>query len=408
MAARIGGLPVVESAAIFVRMPSLLARSSGSVAALIFLATGCDDSPTGPRTPLLARYVALGNSITAGFQSAGISDATQRAAYPALIARQAGVPYAFASLGAGCPPPITSLLSGLSGGGGEECSVAGRPGNKLLTNVAVPGADSFDPLATTPDPGDLTRLILDGMNQLEKALEQPPTFATVWIGNNDLLAAAIDGIVSDATVTPAATFTANYDEMIDALVEGGLTSGVLIGVADVTAIPLLVPASALADPSVRAALDFATNANVSVDEDCPASTVLISLAIVAAIASDEQEPRIACTVVATGGLGDRYVLDPTERATIQDAIAAYNTHIAQVAAAAALAYYDPNQLFTAARMAGEIPTVPSVFSSTPFGPLFSLDGVHPSSTAHARIANELIDAINDRYDTGIPRIAGSG
>jgi hypothetical protein len=47
--------------------------------------------------------------------------------------------------------------------------------------------------------------------------------------------------------------------------------------------------------------------------------------------------------------------------------------------------------------------IPDVLSATPFGPLFSLDGVHPSSAAHIRIANELIGAINDRYDTGIPR-----
>ena len=36
--------------------------------------------------PFMARYVAIGNSITAGFQSNGINDSTQRRAYPHLLA----------------------------------------------------------------------------------------------------------------------------------------------------------------------------------------------------------------------------------------------------------------------------------------------------------------------------------
>ena len=55
----------------------------------------------------MARYVALGNSITAGYQSGGINDSTQRRAYPALIARAFGlalrVPGAVRQ-GPGCAP----------------------------------------------------------------------------------------------------------------------------------------------------------------------------------------------------------------------------------------------------------------------------------------------------------------
>ena len=53
-------------------------------AALLATALGCSDSPTGPVAPLFDRYVALGNSITAGVQSGGIDDATQRTSYAAL------------------------------------------------------------------------------------------------------------------------------------------------------------------------------------------------------------------------------------------------------------------------------------------------------------------------------------
>ena len=378
---------------------------AGFAVVVALAASACGDSSSEPRTPQLARYVALGNSITAGFQSAGIDDSTQRRAYPALIARQAGVPYSYASLGEGCPAPITGLLAGLAGGGSRPCTVAGqRPGAKVLNNVAVPGADSFDPTDPTPDTDDLTVLILDGENQIDKALEQPPTFATVWIGNNDVLGAAIEGIAAPATITGTTVFAANYEALTDALTAGGVTGGVLIGVADVTRIPLLVAATELADPTVRQALNFATGKTVTVDPSCTGSSVLISLAIVGAIASNAHPPTIACTAAQAGGLGDRYVLDDAERSAIQAAIDSYNGHIQATAVAMGFAYYDPNPLFAAARANGEIPARPDVLSDTPFGVLFSLDGVHPSSAAHVRIANELIDVINSRYATGIPRI----
>ena len=40
--------------------------------------------PTGGA--IFARYVAMGNSITAGFQSAGINDSTQQQSYARLLA----------------------------------------------------------------------------------------------------------------------------------------------------------------------------------------------------------------------------------------------------------------------------------------------------------------------------------
>lgn len=381
-----------------------LSTSGAASIATLIVALGCDESSSEPRTPQLARYVALGNSITAGYQSGGIDDATQRRAYPALIARQAGVPYAFASMGAGCPAPISSLLDGLAGAGDRPCTVAGQhPGRRLLNNVAVPGADSFDPTDLTPDTDDLTALILDGENQVDKALEETPTFVTVWIGNNDVLGAAIDGIATPAAITDPVVFGTNFDAIVGRLSDAGVSAGVFVGVADVTQIPLLIPASALARTDVRVALNAATGKTVAIHASCTASTVFISLGIVAAIASDAHPATVTCTPTQPGGVGDQWVLTNEERAAIQSAVTAYNAHIAAAAAARGFVYYDPNPLFAAARAAGEIPEVPDPFSSQPFGVLFSLDGVHPSNEGHVRIANELIDAINARYATGIPR-----
>lgn len=366
----------------------------------------CSDSPTAPVDPLFARYVAIGNSITAGFQSGGISDATQRASFPALIARQAGARYAYASLGAGCPPPIGDLTEALSGSGGGSCTVTGSPGRKLLNNVAVPGADSFDPIAASPAGDALTALILDGRNQVDKALEQTPSLVTVWIGNNDVLEGAIDGRVTSDLPTPEAIFVANYATMVNRLVAGGVSNAVLIGVADVTRIPLLMPASGLQNPSIRFALNFATGRTVTVDASCTGSSVLVSLAIIPAIATGVHAPTIACAPVAGQPIGDRFILDATEQAALTTAVARYNTYISAKADSVGFVFFDPNPLWSAARASGDVPSIPDVGNpSQPFGPLFSLDGVHPSSAGHVLIANALIDLIATEFGVSLRRVA---
>src|SRR5438093_9261803 len=80
----------------------------------LVLAAAChqDDLFTSP-VPAYAggamfqRYVAIGNSITAGWQSGGINDSLQRLAYPVLVAAaMGGDRFYYPSLTApGCPPP---------------------------------------------------------------------------------------------------------------------------------------------------------------------------------------------------------------------------------------------------------------------------------------------------------------
>ena len=84
---------------------------TGSVLAVV----ACESSRDlfGPNPPLggeiFRSYVAIGNSITAGWQSGGINDSLQQQAYPRLLAIQMGTPYQYASLVApGCPPPLFS------------------------------------------------------------------------------------------------------------------------------------------------------------------------------------------------------------------------------------------------------------------------------------------------------------
>src|SRR6185295_1095977 len=137
-------------------------------------------------------YVALGNSITAGYQSSGIVDATQQASYAKLLAAQMGTRYAYPSLaGRGCAPPVANFQTQAGAG---TITAAQRPAicdlrtatsaTDILNNVAVPGARISDLTATngTASSNILTSLFLGGKTQVVKALEAQPTFATIWAG----------------------------------------------------------------------------------------------------------------------------------------------------------------------------------------------------------------------------------
>jgi hypothetical protein len=63
---------------------------------------GCDTGANivSPRVvdDMFRNYVAIGNSITAGYQSSGINDSTQAQSYAVLVARQMGTRFAFPAL----------------------------------------------------------------------------------------------------------------------------------------------------------------------------------------------------------------------------------------------------------------------------------------------------------------------
>src|SRR5829696_2118393 len=49
--------------------------------------------PTANGGRLFVRYVSMGNSITAGFQSGGLNDSLQSRAYPVFLAARAGATF---------------------------------------------------------------------------------------------------------------------------------------------------------------------------------------------------------------------------------------------------------------------------------------------------------------------------
>src|SRR5947208_14792281 len=101
---------------------------------LVLAAAGCheDDLISPPIPPytggaMFQRYVSMGNSITAGFQSAGIDSVTQLQSYAALVASAMGSSYYYAGLTwQGCAPLFTNILPGAPVAGGRSITAAFR------------------------------------------------------------------------------------------------------------------------------------------------------------------------------------------------------------------------------------------------------------------------------------------
>lgn len=356
-------------------------------------------------------YVALGDSLTAGFASGGLAESEQRTSYPALLHGAAtgdaeGFEQPLVSE-PGIPPQL--VLRGLFPTLITPASGQGQPLNLNLPrpydNLGVPGADVHDTIATVTDDGGLHDLILRGLGTaLQQALALDPTFVTVWIGNNDVLAAATSGIVIDGvTLTPTASFEADFTTLIEALSAREIQLAIAT-IPQVTAIPFVTTI-----PPV--VVDPATGEPVLVDGETvpligpggPLSEddhVLLSASSFLALGFG--------IPVALGGSGDplpnEVVLDAAETAAIEARTTALNQIIAAAASEAGAALVDTNALFRAILEQGLV--LGGVEFSADFltGGLFSYDGVHPTPLAYGVVANAFVGAINATYGARIPSI----
>ncbi len=422
-------------------------RFSAAALALLLAGAACQNDevnrPFGftPVDPLFDRYVAIGNSITAGFQSNGINENTQRQSYAVLLAQAMRSPFyaplfqaSDTTLPLGCPPPYDSLWSRLGapiphrirGASGDACGLRKvvNPPPPFISNVAVPGARTVDTYSSvTPSSNELTLFILGGVTQVQMMRRAGATFVTVWIGNNDVLGAALDtaNAGNPALVTDIATFQTQYATLLDSLEDAGITRAVLIGVANVTLIPYFVRGSKFYNvkfagdsiPGPNAA-NKTFPANFLVNPNCapPAGdSILVPFPRGAAVLSFAR-----VTPAATVGVdcADVHNVSRAEMLNMVAAVTAYNTFISAQATARGYVFIDPNALF-AALPAGAIPAFPNVPAAgnspafapayaAPFGGFFSFDGVHPNATAHRLIAQTLASAINAAYSTVIPPV----
>ena len=350
----------------------------------------------------------LGDSLTAGYQSGSLIDTSQVNGWAPLVAAQAKFAITLPLIAPpGAPnqitlvhlanPPVLGMLSG---------TTTGRDNFGIQpTDVAVPGALTNDVLNTlpllNPTTGQqvLNQLVLGypgfgfgvTRSQAQQAVAANATTIFLWIGNNDALVADLTGTTT--SLTPLATFTTQYQQLMAYLAANSSAHLVIANIPDVTAVPYLQPAA-----NILAQYSAATGV--------PVANLSVALGIAA---GDFVNPTgLAPIPLILGGsqkgpITDAGVLSAAEAATVRTMVTSYNGVIAAAATAAGATLVDINALFAQTTANGV--TYNGIPGNASFlGGVFSLDGIHPTNTGYAVIANKFIDTMNTAFKTTIPDV----
>jgi hypothetical protein len=394
-------------------------------------------------TANFSRFIAVGNSLTAGYADGGLYLQGQLNSYPAIMAKQMlsvgggtftqplfstaqsnGSGYlqltGFSSTGSPITAPVTSnlairgilpvpgfgnvtLYSKYSG----DINNYGVPGIKLLNITYAPYGNLngfYERLLPGDSPTNTTPY-------LAFITAKPFTFFSNWLGNNDALAYATSGGAGDVLTDPA-TFAALNTLLINTLTAGG-AKGVVATIPDVTSIPYF---NTITEGAILAGVQKANpavtglfiNALVSGSNYAPRVATPADLIVLTFPTSKIGQPVSTPYGTLPYGLtpytpiDNQYVLDANEVTLTENAVTAFNTTIVSTANAKGLAVFDAYTFLKNIKSNGLVTDGISLNSNYISGGLFSLDGVHLTPRGYAIVANEFIKAINTKYGSNIP------
>ncbi|MEX2349434.1 MAG: G-D-S-L family lipolytic protein, partial [Flavobacteriaceae bacterium] len=105
-------------------------------------------------------------------------------------------------------------------------------------------------------------------------------------------------------------------------------------------------------------------------------------------------------------LGDQWVLVVEEQEDVTTATAEFNSIIEAVALQNELAFVDAFTILNEVSTGAEFDEF-VLNSNLVTGGAFSLDGVHPTARGYAYLANKFIEALDDAYETKLPKVNAS-
>lgn len=237
---------------------------------LVFVACSDDDDNNpdenkvalDPGTADFNTYVAIGNSLTAGFTDNALFKTGQVNSVANILSSKLSL----AGGGAFTQPLTNDNIGGLLLGGNMiqpprlyfdgsgPVVLPATPATEVsdikpgpYNNLGVPGAKSYHFLAKgygniaglqtgQANPYYVRMASSPSASVLEDAMSQNPTFFTLWVGENDILGYALSGADGTSAITDQATFTFAVSTLISSLTSNG-AKGLAVNVPDVTVIP---------------------------------------------------------------------------------------------------------------------------------------------------------------------------
>ena len=420
-----------------------------------FTIGGCKPKVTAPTADKGSidptKYVAIGNSITAGFADGALYYDGQMVSYANLLAEQLKlvgggdfntpfVPESSVGIGSSLNSKYTlgyktdclgvTSLSPVAGAGDLSIFMSSVAASGPFNNMGVPGAKATT--AIYPGYGNpangagnynpfFTRMLSPSeyasASMLSKAAEQNPTFFTMFLGNNDVLGYATSGGTSDA-ITPTTTFNYCIDVLVDSLTANG-AKGAVANIPYVTSLPYFttIPYNGLKLTATQASqlsvayaplgISFTEGYNSFIIADASAPGGMRKAVNGELILLSTPQDSLKCAGWgSTKPIPNAYVLTASEIQSITTATDAYNAKIQAVAVAKGLAYVDVNA-FMASAKTGMMYNGIAVSTTFVSGGAFSLDGIHLTPRGNALLANVFIKAINNTYGAKIPQVNAS-
>jgi hypothetical protein len=352
-------------------------------------------------------FVVLGEGLAAGMGDFTLADETQVDSFPAQMARQIqaqfpqrliqgpgiGNPVGFAKLPVIVPVPMqTTVLDQLPPAPINNLSV---PGYRLSDALNL---RPCQPLIQRDDAKQTAANLILGVsaiaygkneqlfNQLEYAVNRKPTFAIVELGYYEALEAAVEG---DPRKLPNTnSFRTDYARLLKAL-----------KVSNTEVLVLTIP-----DP-----FDTAHFSSVEL-----AAKIL---KLEPAVLQREYKLRPDDLITANGlieigcqllskkmrPLPDGYMLRASVAAEVRQRVDALNAALTSLAQERQVQVYDLHALFQRIRDVG-ITVGSRRLTGEYLGGFYSLNGYYPGATGQALIANELLNQINNCYESDFRQI----
>jgi lysophospholipase L1-like esterase len=401
----------------------------------------------------VTRFVALGDSITAGYTDGALCHYGQQNTYANLIATQ------FKHFGGGdFKQPFINPNSVGMGFSGNSCLVlknsissieptsmslayiATEGDSSVFTennyetagpfnNMGIPGSKAISIVTETygnPANGDgnynpfFTRMASNPATAsvLSDALLVEPTFFSLFIGNNDVLAYALSGgtldVITPLEGKPGEGFEESLHVIVNALITNG-AKGAIANLPDLNSVPYFaaIPYNGLVlnehdilllnNKYFSRGFHFFKGRNPFVINESAENPNKIRQikkgeSILLDILFDVNKENYLKGIMP---IPKKYVLINSEKLKIENTIKAYNKCIKSISEEKKLAFVDVNALLKTAR-------TDRIYNSFLYkfnyknGGVFSLDGLHPNAYGQVLLANEFIKAINVTYNSDIP------
>ncbi len=422
----------------------------------VSLFNGCQDRTdlTAPPAPDgksgnvdFSRFVVIGNSLTAGYQSSALYESAQNYCFGNQIAQEVGADFAMPLIS---DPGIGGLLEvqSLEPFALTVATTQGTPTNLTYpapyNNLGIPGALLYDVLNATSSTtcasyigagvaNPFFDIVLRGNgSQFQQAKLLHPTVVVLWIGNNDVLGYATSGGAAPTAPTPVPQFQYLYSQLADSVASLGAKT-VVVNIPDVTTIPFFTtvgPMVGLELPSI-VKLYYQKHGETVASGQATANDLLTGKILLTLQGSeyapllghptgkwyrDHGYPALPQGIDTTKPFGfhpqnpwpDALTLDADEMANAESTVAAYNSTISAMAAKDNFGLVDINGYLKQVRAADFSggTTINGVNFTTMFveGGIFGLDGVHPTDRGQAIIANQIISVLNSKFGANLSTI----